>query len=115
MKKFIIPIISGIVGIIIPVAGMTITPTRNFILGLAPDEAVLQLADKIDDSRVINEEKMQEMQKTIEAQQIKINEQEARMEESKGDKNEENEKNNQVVLVNQKAWLVQRQIEFNLK
>jgi hypothetical protein len=82
MKKILIPIISGVIGIIIPVAGMTITPTRNLILGLAPKEAILQLADKIDETRLNidqiktdNDNKIQELQSTIEAQQVKLAEQ----------------------------------------
>jgi|GEM_PF-4077777 len=79
MKQFIIPIISGIVGIIIPVAGITITPTRDLILGLAPDEAVLQLADKIDENRINfdtkmvgNEQKIIELQSIIDDQKIEL-------------------------------------------
>lgn len=82
MRKILIPIISGVVGIIIPVAGMTITPTRNLILGLAPEDAILQLADKIDETKVSidktdteNNNKMQELQTTIEAQQVRLAEQ----------------------------------------
>jgi len=75
MKKFLIPIVSVVAGIIIPVAGMTITPTRDLILGLAPDEAVLQLADKIDENRINSDSKIEELQSTINAQQAKLTEQ----------------------------------------
>jgi hypothetical protein len=54
---------------------MSIGETRNLILGLTPDEAVLQLADKIDSSRILNETKLSEFQSTIDAQQVKLAEQ----------------------------------------
>ncbi|MFA7209373.1 MAG: hypothetical protein WC120_03725 [Parcubacteria group bacterium] len=83
MKKFLIPIVFGVVGIIIPVVGMAITPTRDLILGLAPEEAILQFADKIDETKLNvdqnktdNDNKIQELQLTISVQQTKIAEQE---------------------------------------
>ncbi|HBR71193.1 MAG TPA: hypothetical protein DEA27_00090 [Candidatus Moranbacteria bacterium] len=78
MKKFLIPIVSGVVGIIIPIAGMTITPTRDLILGLAPEEAVLKLADKIDENRVSLEQsnaKIAELQAIVDSQNAKLVEQ----------------------------------------
>lgn len=52
MNKSIVIAGSIIAGITLPLLGMTITPTRDAILGLAPDQAVLQLADQIDAQRV---------------------------------------------------------------
>lgn len=72
MKKSIIIIGAVILGIIIPFLGMTITPTRNLILGLAPEDAILQLADKIDENRNESDFKIQELQSVIDAQQNQI-------------------------------------------
>lgn len=91
MKQFIIPIASGIIGIIIPVAGMTITPTRDLILGLVPGEAILQLA---------NEDKIQELQSTIESQQIKIAEQQTMID----------EQNNQINSTKTESQTIQNQV-----
>lgn len=82
MKKIIMPISFILLGIVIPVAGMTITPTRNLILGLAPKEAVLELADKIDKSRAENEAKLQEMQTLLGQQKATIEEQNQKLEET---------------------------------
>jgi hypothetical protein len=81
MKKTItISTIALVIGAIIsPVVGMAIGETRNVILGLAPDEAVLQLADRIDTSRIESETKMQEMQRTIDSQNNKIAAQEQQL------------------------------------
>lgn len=51
----------GLIGLALPIAGMTITPTRNLILGLAPDEAILTLADKIDEESGKNNEQTQKI------------------------------------------------------
>lgn len=84
MKKIILSIIGGfIIGALIsPVVGMAINSTRNLILGMAPDEAILVLADKIDENLVSSEQsksetnaKMSELQLTIDAQQAKLMEQ----------------------------------------
>lgn len=79
MKKFIIPAILVIAGIAIPFIGMTISPTRNLILGLAPNEAVLALADKIDENRISSDQlktetdtKIAELQATIENQKSEL-------------------------------------------
>jgi hypothetical protein len=50
---------TGLLFLSLPIAGMTITPTRNLILGLAPDEAILALADKIDEEAGKNDEQQQ--------------------------------------------------------
>lgn len=84
MKKTILLILGGfIIGALIsPVVGMAINSTRNLILGMAPDEAILVLADKIDENLVSSEQsksetnaKMAELQLTIDAQQSKLVEQ----------------------------------------
>lgn len=77
MKKLIIySVIFFVVGAVLsPVIGMAIGGTRNIILGLAPQEAVLSLADEIDKSRIENETKIQEMQAKIDEQEVKIEEQ----------------------------------------
>jgi hypothetical protein len=100
MKQFIIPIASGIIGIIIPVAGMTITPTRDLILGLVPGEAILQLADEIDQNKIDNEDKIQELQLTIESQQIKIAEQQTMID----------EQNNQINSTKTESQTIQNQV-----
>lgn len=69
-------IIGAVVGILIgPVLGMAITPTRDLILGLAPEEAILKLADAIDINRVDSDSKIQELQSTIDEQQARLAEQ----------------------------------------
>ncbi len=84
-------LIVGIVGIVIPVVGMTITPTRNLILGLAPEEVILQLADKIDETRVNvdqnkkdGDNKIQELQLLIDSQKSQIEEQQKTINEQSG-------------------------------
>jgi len=73
-----ISIISIIAGITLPLLGMSITPTRNAILSLAPEESVLALADKIDEQRVLSEQsdlKVIELQSQIDNQQQIVDEQ----------------------------------------
>jgi peptidoglycan hydrolase CwlO-like protein len=72
MNKIITIAISSVVGLALPVIGLTISPTRDILLGLPPDEAVLALADKIDESRVDNENKIQELQSIIDNQSIEL-------------------------------------------
>lgn len=57
MKKIIlVGVIAFAIGAIIsPVAGMAINFTRSLILGMAPEEAILVLADKIDEQNNANE------------------------------------------------------------
>lgn len=64
------------------VVGMAIGQTRSLIIGLAPEEAVLELADQIDTSKeemqsLIDEQntKLEEQNKIIQEQQGKIDEQ----------------------------------------
>lgn len=82
MKKALIAvaIFSGI--IIVPCLGMAIAPTRDALLGLAPEEAILKLADKIDETRLDvdqnktdSDSKIQELQSVIDGQQAKLMEQ----------------------------------------
>jgi len=72
MKKYLLVVGVGLLGIAIPIAGLTITPTRDFILGLAPDEAILKLADRIDENRLDYANKNQELQQTIDNQQAEM-------------------------------------------
>jgi len=73
-KTIITGLIAG-TAILSPVVGMGITQTREAILGLAPDEAVLELADKIDQSTA----KSDATASTVEALQAKISEQESQI------------------------------------
>lgn len=63
MKKVILIAISSLIAgaAISPVLGMTLSPTRNLILGLAPEEAILALADKIDEQAIKNREQSEKM------------------------------------------------------
>lgn len=69
MKTKILPIIVGLgIGAVIsPVLGMAISPTRNLIMSMAPQEAVLTLANKIkqketgEQQKLSSEEKVQEI------------------------------------------------------
>lgn len=65
-----------------PVIGMAIGETRNLILGLAPEESILELADKIDRNKEDNENKIQEMQTLIEQQKATIDEQAQKLSEA---------------------------------
>lgn len=80
-------IVVAIVGtaILSPVIGMGITQTREAILGLAPDQAVLELADKIDSNRVSNDQKLAELQTLVSVQQTTIDEQNKAIEIAKSD------------------------------
>ncbi|EKE22224.1 MAG: hypothetical protein ACD_7C00020G0032 [uncultured bacterium] len=86
MKKVIIySVIFFVVGAVLsPVIGMAIGETRNLILGLAPEESVLELADKIDQNKEDNENKMQEMQTLIEQQKATIDEQTQKLSQAEG-------------------------------
>jgi hypothetical protein len=82
MNKTLVIAASVIAGLALPFLGMTISPTRDIILGLAPDQAVLSLADQIDAQRVSvdqakieSDAKLAEFQSTIDAQQAKLAEQ----------------------------------------
>ena len=63
MKKIIlVGVVTFFAGAMIsPVAGMAISSTRNLILGMAPSEAILTLADKIDEESGKNEEQEQKL------------------------------------------------------
>src|SRR3990167_2797852 len=69
--------IVAIVGtaILSPVVGMGIGETRSLILGLAPDEAILQLSDKIDEQRITDEQAKAnaESKKLMECQALQKN------------------------------------------
>lgn len=54
MKKVSLAVGFVLLGMVTPLIGMAISPTRDLILGLAPDEAILKLADKIDQESTKN-------------------------------------------------------------
>ena len=71
-----------IVGMALPLFGMTITPTRNAILGLTTDEKIDTLADKIDETKVATEQltsdsdtKITELQSQVSDQQQIVDDQ----------------------------------------
>lgn len=71
MNKTLVTVAIVATAILSPIVGMAIGETRSLILGLAPDEAVLQLADKIDEQRVTAEQaKAESDQKTGELQSV---------------------------------------------
>lgn len=71
MNKTLVIVAIVATAIFSPIVGMAIGETRSLILGLAPDEAVLQLADKIDEQRVVAEQaKAESDQKTGELQSV---------------------------------------------
>lgn len=77
MNKAIVTAAIVATAILSPIAGMAITQTREALLGLAPEEAVLRLADKIDASSA----KSDETSALVESLQAKVTEQEGRIEE----------------------------------
>lgn len=85
MKKSLI--IGGIVAgiVLVPVLGMAISPTRDLILGMAPDTAVLSLADKIDENRVNVDSKTAELQSLIDTQRTQIAEQQSIIDDQKAE------------------------------
>lgn len=79
MKKALI--IGGVIlgVLVVPVLGMATTPTGDAFLGLALEEAILQLADKIDETRSDvdqnksdSDNKLQEPQSDIEGYKRKF-------------------------------------------
>ncbi|KKP68113.1 MAG: hypothetical protein UR66_C0008G0021 [Candidatus Moranbacteria bacterium GW2011_GWE1_35_17] len=114
MKKVLI--VTGIViGIlVVPFLGMTISPTRELIMGLAPDEAVLQLADKIDKSRAENESKIQELKVMNYEQQNKIQELQSLTEEQRAQfENQKSESAKQQINTEKKQDNVSNCLEVN--
>ncbi len=73
---------TALITLAVPTLAFTITPTRNAILSLAPDEQILALADKIDESRVTNDAKINELQTQISDQQKVIDDQKKTIETS---------------------------------
>lgn len=75
-----------IAGLIIsPFIGMAIGSTRELILGLAPDDAVLRLADKIDSDRAGIEQRTNDLQTMIDSQNSQITEQQKIIDEQKSE------------------------------
>jgi len=70
MKKTIATAIIGMtIGAVgSPMIGMAINPTRDLILGMAPEEAVTKLADEIDGQKVQVEEQGQKIENLEEKQ-----------------------------------------------
>lgn len=83
MKKVLI--IIGVVALCLatPILGMSISPTRSLLLGLAPDEQILTLADQIDENRISSEQKMLELQSTIDVQQAELEKQQQMIDNAK--------------------------------
>ncbi len=67
-----------------PVLAMSVSPTRNLLFGLAPEEAVLALADEIDKSRVETETKLLELENTVATQAQSLNAYELQIAEQSG-------------------------------
>lgn len=79
MKKISLGILIGLIvgALISPVAGMAISSTRSLILGMAPNEAILTLADKIDQESGKNdtqEENILKLNASNEQQKEQLNE-----------------------------------------
>ena len=75
MNKSITIAASVVAGVALPLLGLTVSPTRDAILGLAPDQAVLELADQIDENRVSTEQtdaKLAELQSVIDSQKAEL-------------------------------------------
>lgn len=86
-KRIVVYAIAALIAglVISPFVGMAIGSTRSLILGLAPDEAVLQLADKIDDDRAGVDQKTNELQSLIDTQNSQIADQQKIIEEQKAE------------------------------
>lgn len=93
-KLIILVIIAGIIGT--PIIAMSISPTRDLLLGMTSDEAVLALADKIDESRVDNEKKIQELQSTIDNQSEELSNYQKQIEEQNNKISETSLENNEI-------------------
>lgn len=76
MKKITFSIILITLVVLTPIISMAISPTRDLLLGLAPDEAVLKLADEIDRSRIENQAKVIELESKLAEYESKLTEQE---------------------------------------
>jgi septal ring factor EnvC (AmiA/AmiB activator) len=76
--------------ILSPVASMGVSPVREALLGMAPDEQILSLADKIDESRVANEQKLSEIQQELDSAKQTIAEQKATLESQKSNQDARN-------------------------
>lgn len=121
MKKFLPIIVAGVFGLVIPIAGMSITPIRNVILGLAPDEAVLELAEKIDAQRVAAEQakaksdqKTTELQSTVADQQTQLAEQQ-RMIDEQAKIAAENKKEAECQVIKQKtSWCGEKKYTLSM-
>ena len=104
MKKvlIIIGVVAGI--LIVPVLGMAITPTRDLILGIAPKQAILKLADTIDENRINSDSKISELQSIIDTQQAKLTEQQQTIDSQSSQINSvKNESQSTQVKVNNEA------------
>lgn len=85
MKKALVTAVIVGTAILSPLIGMGISQTREAILGLAPDQAVLELADKIDSNRVSNDQKLSDLQTLVSTQQATIDGQNKAIEMAKSD------------------------------
>ena len=75
MKKILLIILILLIAILAPIIGMGIGETRELILGLAPEDAILELADKIDINKVNLEDEITNLEGIIDSQEEKILEQ----------------------------------------
>jgi vacuolar-type H+-ATPase subunit I/STV1 len=73
------------VAILSPVAAMSVTPVRDALLGLAPEEQIVTLADEIDKSRVENEQKLATLEQELASAKQVIAEQKDALEAQKAD------------------------------
>lgn len=81
MKKSLITLLIVALVVLSPIIGMAIGKTRDLILGLAPEDAILHLADEIDQQRLISEQTQQENDRKIEELQMLVVEQKDKIEE----------------------------------
>lgn len=75
MNKVLVAVGIAITAIISPFAAMGIGETRSVLLGLAPEEQITALADKIDTNRATNDQKLSDLQALVSTQQVTIDEQ----------------------------------------
>ena len=64
-----------------PIAGMAISPVREALLGLAPEDAILKVADQVDANRQKNDEELATLKTLVEDQKTTIDEQNKKLSE----------------------------------
>ena len=92
MKNIIITGVIATTALVSPALAMSISPTREALLGLTPDEKILEIADQLDTSKEETKKEMERLQNVIEEQKTTISamensvnslEEQRRMEEEK--------------------------------